>query len=268
MRSGSVLFDFLGNSEEDITEPARFNTTRYGGFLQVNYRHRDLASLDLNHNARDWRGIFIGGNLGGAWGSNAWSDPFGATEGADGFVNVAGFGDKISSSGPMGGDNLNINWQTDEWVYGMSGTVSASDIRGENTLFSGLGGINGQSKINYLGTVVGRLGHVLNDSPIYVNAGTAVLNTQYTLNANTSAVILGDASQSLSTWGWSIGAGLEYAFNHRWSSSVEYDYIGMPKQTIAFPTIQLINEQNMTVNQSVNLVKVSVNYNLGLWTES
>ncbi len=127
---------------------------------------------------------------------------------------------------------------------------------------------------------------------------TAVLNTQYTLNANTSAVILGDASQSLSTWGWSIGAGLEYAFNDRWSSSVEYDYIGMPKQTIAFPTIQLINEQNMTVtrlyekfpppnprgadrgdsavgffikssfNQSVNLVKVSVNYKLGLWTES
>jgi len=81
-------------------------------------------------------------------------------------------------------------------------------------------------------------------------------NTQYTLNANTSAVILGDASQSLSTWGWSIGAGLEYAFNDRWSSSVEYDYIGMPKQTIAFPTIQLINEQNMTVNQSVNLGSV------------
>ena len=254
--------------------------------------------VDLNHNARDWHGIFIGGNFGGAWGSNAWSDPFGATEGADGFVNVAGFGDKISSSGPMGGGNLNINWQTDDWVYGVSGTVSASDIRGENTLFSGLGGINGQSKINYLGTVEGRLGHVLNDSLIYVNAGTAVLNTQYTLNANTSAVILGDASQSLSTWGWSIGAGLEYAFNDRWSSSVEYDYIGMPKQTIAFPTIQLINEQNMTVtrlyekfpppnprgadrgdsavgffikssfNQSVNLVKVSVNYKLGLWTES
>ncbi len=264
MRSGGVLFDFLGNSEEDIAEPARFNTKRYGGFLQVNYRHRDLASLDLNHNAKDWSGVLIGGNLGGAWGNNSWLNPFGATEGADGFVNVAGFGDSISSSGPLGGGNLNINWQTDDWVYGVGGTVSASDIFGENTLFSGLGGINGQSKINYLGTVVGRLGHVLNDSLIYVNAGTAVVNTQYTLNANTSAVILGDESQTLSTWGWTIGAGLEYAFNDRWSSGVEYDYMVMPNQTIVFPTIQFINEQNMIVNQSVNLVKLSVNYKLGI----
>ncbi|MGV3740344.1 MAG: outer membrane protein [Gammaproteobacteria bacterium] len=252
MRTGTVTFDFIGNPEE-LIEPARFNTTRYGGFLQVSYRHGDLHSPDLDHSMRNWEGVFVGGNIGGAWGSSTWSDPFGSTEGAPGFVNVAGFGDNISSSGPLGGGNLNINWQNEQWVYGIAGSINASDIRGENTLFSGIGGINGQSKTNYFGTIVGRLGRTLNDSLIYINSGTAVLNTQYTLNGNTGALALGINQETVSTWGWTIGTGLEFTFNDNWSSSIEYEYLGIPN---------VINEDNANVNQSLNLVKVGVNYRL------
>lgn len=252
MRTGTVLFDFIGDPEE-LIEPARFNTTRYGGFLQVNYKHRDLHSLDLDSSVKNWEGVFIGGNVGGVWGNSSWSDPFGSSEGAPGFVNVAGFGDDISSSGPLGGGNLNINWQNEQWVYGIAGSINASDIRGENTLFSGIGGINGQSKINYLGTIVGRLGRVLHDSLIYINSGTAVLNTQYTLNGNTGALALGTSQETTNAWGWTIGAGLEFAFNDHWTSSVEYEYFGIPN---------VITEDNSNINQSLNLVKVGVNYRL------
>lgn len=262
MHNGSVLFDFIGDPDV-ISEPARFPTSRYGGFLEVNYRHPEVPTLDVNHKPMHWTGIFIGGNVGSAWGSSTWSDPFGATEGAAGYVNVAGFGDHISSSGPLGGGNLTLNWETDRGVYGVAGSISAADIRGENTLFSGLGGINGQTKINYLSTIVGRVGRILNESLIYVNAGTAVMNTQYNLTGNTGALILGNESQTLNTWGWTIGAGLDYAFNDRWISSVEYVYLGFPNRAVSFPNMALINEQNLTLSQSVNLVKVSVNYKLG-----
>jgi opacity protein-like surface antigen len=258
MHTGTILFDFIGDPEE-IIEPARFNTTRYGGFLQINYRQRDPSSVEFEYQPRSWQGLFIGGHVGGAWGQDAWSDPYGSTPGQPGYINVAGFGDHIASSGPLGGGNLNFNWQTDHWVYGISSSFSASDIQGENTLFSGLGGINGQAKINYLGTIGGRLGHTLNESLLYINAGTAVLNTQYVLNANTGALASGTANQTLNTWGWTIGAGLEYAINDIWSSGVEYDYLGMPEQTV-----DLIEAQKITVNQSVNLVKVFVNYKLGV----
>lgn len=261
MHTGSVEFDFIGDPDI-VTEPARFNTTRYGGFLQVKYRHRERQVLDSNRST-NWQGVFIGGNIGGAWGTSAWSDPFGITAGAPGYVNVPGFGDNISSSGPLGGGNLSISWQTADWVYGVGANLSATDIRGENTLFSGLGGINGQTKINYLGTIVGKFGHVLHDSLLYINAGTAVVNTQYTLNANTNVYLLGYETQTKSTWGWTVGAGLEYAFSDRWSSGVEYDYLGLPSQAIAFPNVLVINDYTITANQSVSLVKLSVNYKLG-----
>lgn len=262
MHTGSVEFDFVGNPEV-ISEPARFNTTRYGGFLQINYRHREHPTFDLNTNGQHWQGVFLGGNIGGAWGNSEWSDPFGATPGAPDYINTPGFGDHIASSGPLGGGNLAFNWQTANWVYGVAGSLAATDIRGENTLFSGLGGINGQTKINYLGTLVGRLGHVLYDSLLYINAGTNVVNTQFTLNANTSEYLWGSETQTQSNWGWTIGAGLEYAFNDRWSSTVEYNYLGLPSQAVAFPNVQIINDDTITANQSVNLVKLSVNYKLG-----
>ncbi len=43
-------------------------------------------------------------------------------------------------------------------MYGIAASISKADIRGENTLFSGFCGINGQEIGNYLGTVVGRIG--------------------------------------------------------------------------------------------------------------
>lgn len=261
MHSGTLVFDFLGDPDI-IVEPAHFNTTRYGGFLQVNYRHRDLPSLDITQPSNNWQGIYIGGSVGSAWSQNAWSDPFGMTAGNGGYVNAPGFGDHISSSGPLGGGVVNFNWQTEQWVYGIGGSMNGCDIRGENTLFSGLGGINGQSIIRYFGTIVGRLGHVFNDSLIYINTGTAILNTQYNLNGNTAALTLGTDTQVMNNWGWTVGAGLDYAFNDHWSSNVEYEYIGMPNTNIAFPNLQVINQYNIAVNQSINLVKVGVNYKL------
>lgn len=258
MHNGSLIFDFLGDPEV-FSEPARFNTTRYGGFLQINYHHPDSTMMSEYQEPMDWQGIFIGGNVGSAWGNSNWSDPFSWTEAEPGFINVAGFGDHITSSGPVGGGNVMINWQTKDWVYGLTGSISAADIRGDNTLFSGLGGINGQSKINYLGTLGGRVGRAFNRSLIYINGGASVLNTQFTLTGNTGALILGNETQTVTTWGGSIGAGLEYAFDENWASSVEYDYLDLPKTNVAFPNVQLINEQNISVNQSLNMVKLAVN---------
>lgn len=256
MHNGSVLFEFIGDSDV-ISEPARFNTTRYGGFLQINYHHQDPHSLSFNPSPMQWDGLFVGVQVGGAWGNNTWSDPFGASIGGEGYVNSAGFGDSISSSGPLGGGSLNLNWQKEDWVYGVGGSISGSDIRGENTVFSGIGGINGQSNTNYLGTLVGRLGYVLNDSLIYIHAGTAVLNTQYTLTGSTVLFVSDETDPTLSTWGWTVGAGLEYAFNDRWISSVEYEYIGLPKQSI----FQL-EDQTINADQSLNVIKVGIGYKL------
>lgn len=261
MHSGSVIFDFLGDSETFL-EPARFNTNRYGGFLQISYRPTKLKNTDVMAELVDWTGLFVGGNLGGAWAKSHWSDPFGSTPGLSGFTNVAGFGDQIPATGPLAGGNLYLTYQAGSLVYGVGGSLSATDIRGENTLFSGLGGINAQTKTNYLSTMAGRVGTVFHHSLFYVDGGAATLNTQYTFNGNTGILTLGAGSQTINTWGWTGGVGAEYALSPRWTSSVEYNYIDMPNQAVSLPTVALMNTKPITAHQVLSLFKLSVNYKL------
>lgn len=265
MHNGSLNFDFLGTNGS-IAEPARFNTERYGIFLQLNYREKKSHSLDMNSLPISWKGIVMGGHLGGAWGKSDWSDPFNATNALGGLTNVAGFGDQIRSTGSLGGIDINYNWQADKVVYGVGASMSAADIRGENTLFSGIGGINGQTTINYLGTVVGKIGTTLNRSLFYINAGRALLNTTYSMNGNTNALSLGAGSETINSWGWTAGAGVEYALTNHWVSNVEYDYIHVPSRTLSVSSIVLINSQRITANQSINVFKVGLNYKFDIFT--
>jgi len=258
MHNGSLLFDFLG-TDDLIEEPARFNAERYGVFLQVNYHPLDLDTVQSDSDAVNWNGLFIGGSLGGAWSNSDWSDPFASTILA-GYVNAAGFGDYVRSSGPLGGLDLHLNWQTGHLVYGLAGSISGADIRGDNTIFSGIGGINGHEQSNYLGTLVARLGTTLNRSLLYLNAGGAVLNTQYTILGNTAILNLGWGTQELNTWGWTGGVGVEYALTDSWNTSVEYDYITIPNHALSFPTVAVINEQNSSNHKNLSLFKLGVNY--------
>ncbi|TAL66331.1 MAG: porin family protein, partial [Legionella sp.] len=259
MRNGQVLFDFLGDTDELITEPARFNADRYGVFLQVNY-HPKQSTLIQSESAPSWKGIFIGGSVGGVWSHSYWSDPFASTPAAPGYFNVSGFGDDIYATGALGGVELRLSGQTGQLVYGVAANISGANIRGENTLFSGLSGINGQEISNYLMTIVARVGTPLNRSLFYINAGRAVLHTEYNINANNNVVTLGVGSQTIKRWGWTGGVGVEYAFNDSWSTNVEYDYVRIPNANLSFPAVELNNDQPISAYKNMNLFKVGFNY--------
>jgi hypothetical protein len=104
-------------------------------------------------------GLYVGASLGGGWSNDRWSDQFGSTPGAFGFFNVAGFGDTTHATGPLGGGLIGYNVQSGQWVLGVEADASAADLRGENTCFSGLVGLNCQRVVDALGTVAGRLGY-------------------------------------------------------------------------------------------------------------
>lgn len=262
MHNGHLLFDFLGE-DELIKEPARFNAERYGVFLQVKYHAKPFYEISDKPERVNWNGLFIGGNLGGAWSNSYWSDPFSSTIGSTGAVNIAHFGNKIHSTGPLAGMDMYLNWQTGHLVYGVGGSISGADIRGENTIFSGIGGNNGQEKSHYIGTVVARLGTTLDRSLIYLNTGGAVLSTQYNITGNTGILNLGVGSQTQSTWGWTGGVGVEYALANSWNTSVEYDYIRIPNHNLSFPTVELINEQHIVAHQNMGIFKLGVNRKFG-----
>lgn len=261
MRDGMLDFDFLNEpTPTPIQEPSRFTMERFGVFAQANYHWDDNASMpELGHEVVNWRGFYIGGYLGGGWGDDNWSDPFGPTEDT-GFINVARVGDSTHATGPLGGVQIGYDWQKDTLVLGIGVDASAANIRGENTCFSGLGGINCERIVNTLGTITGKFGYALDRSLFYGKAGGAWTNTSYRLNGFTNALILGEENTHRYAWGWTLGAGVDHAITQHWISFFEYDYVKIPAKTVAFPDVAIVNTQNIKISQSLNLIKVGLKY--------
>ena len=269
MRTGTMTFNFLGSSSPPDVEPARFTAERYGVFVQTSYKWGDtalraapmptkapvLAAVPMN-----WTGFYIGGHLGGGWSNDGWTDPFPTAPSGLGRIDIAGFGDTIHATGPLAGGQIGYNLQSGQWVFGIQADASASGIRGENTCFSGLGGINCERYINALGTLTSRAGYAWDRSLAYVKGGAAWTNTTYGLNANTQLVTLGTGTTSVTVWGWTAGGGVEYALTDAWTALLEYDRIEMPNRTVAFPTVAVINAQSIAMRQWIDVVKLGVNY--------
>jgi opacity protein-like surface antigen len=275
MRKGTVTFNFSGDTEPAPVEPARFAAERFGVFLQAAYHWGDKTT-GLRPGAMptkapvapmNWTGIYLGGYAGGGWSDDPWSDPFGSMPRLFA-TDIAGFGDTTHVTGPLGGGQINANWQTAGWVFGLQLEASATDLRGENTCFSGLGGINCQSIINSISAVSGRVGFAWNRSLIFAKFGEAWTNTTYNLNGNTRARWLGTDSTDVIASGWVAGAGFEYALSDSWTTTFEYEHVNIDS-VVAFPTIALINAQNISIKQSIDILKLGINYkfNWGFPTE-
>jgi opacity protein-like surface antigen len=93
-----------------------------------------------------------------------------------------------------------------------------------------------------------------------LKGGAAWANSTYNLFANTLAENRGTGSTTLDTRGWTIGVGIEYAVTNQWIAVAEYDHIGLPSTIAPFPTVATINTQSISIKQSIDLLKVGVNY--------
>lgn len=93
-----------------------------------------------------------------------------------------------------------------------------------------------------------------------MKGGGAWTNTTYNLYGNTSVVTRGNGSTRINQWGWTVGGGIEYALTNIWSTFLEYDHVDMPGTTVPFPTVAVINAQNISVRQSADVFKLGVNY--------
>ena len=167
-----------------------------------------------------------------------------------------------SATGPLAGGQIGANWQLGHWVLGVQGDGSWADLRGENTCFSGLGGLNCQRFVDALGSVAGRVGFAWNRSLLYAKAGGAWIDTTFGLQGNTNAQLLGNGLSRAAAFGWLAGSGLEYAITNTWTTTFEYDHIGTDSITVPFPMVGIVNAQNIGVRQSVDIAKLGLNYKL------
>lgn len=199
----------------------------------------------------NWTGCYIGAHAGYGWGRKDMNPD-----------NIYGNGfweSAFNVDGWLAGGQLGCNYQfpSSNWVVGIDGSISATDIRG-----SGLDGyvpggpFYDTAKVKDLGSITGRIGwngwnpqHLL-----YVKGGWAWAKDDF-VNSFPEAIPY-TANQDRT--GWTVGAGWEWAFAPRWSAFLEYDHYDFGTKNV----VDNYGDDPFAIKQTIETVKVGVNFRL------
>ena len=185
-----------------------------------------------------WTGIYVGGQIGYAWGSgNNYFNGFDPFFNGGTYLNSNLGGS--SPNGVIGGAHVGYQIQLPQWsifsssgvVLGLEGSVDGTSLTNTGTLFFPDGTtISAHSNTDIQGSIRGRFGFAWDRVLIYATGGVAFggFNTDITL-ANSGAVNGGfpfyaNGNVSTTRVGWTVGGGLDYAVTNNWSIFAEYRY--------------------------------------------
>jgi outer membrane immunogenic protein len=231
---------------------------------------KTVAPVFAQAPAFSWTGFYIGVNAG--WGSADFNRSAAANRAffpanlADG-TDIAGTR-KINANGFTGGAQLGYNYQIGSFVLGLEGDFnlfSAKKSVGPE-LSPGIVSYSSASKVEWLATVRPRLGVAFDRFLVYATGGFAFASVKVSDQFNyipSGAPGIGLAATSSNTrTGYTIGAGLEYAFTNNLTVKAEYLFVDLGKTSYVhgavpgFPT-STVNMENKT---RLNIVRAGVNY--------
>lgn len=156
-----------------------------------------------------WTGFYVGLQAGYAWGSASATQ---YVTGTNTIIDVSGY----SPNGFVGGVHIGYNYQINNFVVGLEADLEGASINGR---FTYPNGDAWRSRVTVQGSIRGRAGVAVDRALFYVTGGLALSNLQ------DSGIDVGGATVSQSgRAGWTLGAGLEYAFTPNWTARVEYRY--------------------------------------------
>lgn len=185
-----------------------------------------------------WTGFYVGANAGYSFGNNGKS----VTTGTPGFLALGGAEIPGSlntrSSGFAGGGQIGYNYQTGPYVLGVEGDIDYVDQK-KTASFTGAGTALGtpittsfSKKLDYLGTVRGRVGYAFDRFLVYGTGGLAFGDVKTSAAVTTPTGFAWSGSKSDTRVGYAIGGGVEYAFTDNISLRGEYLYYDLGRQRI------------------------------------
>jgi outer membrane immunogenic protein len=125
-------------------------------------------------------------------------------------------------------------------------------------------------KANWLLTLRPRLGFVVGNALIYATGGLAGASEKYAHNyvvrALTTAIEVDEVSAT--RWGWTVGAGIDYALSYGWSLRGEYLYTDLGNVTDRARVFDnLFGPLNTVFDHDIklrfNTLRVGLNYKFG-----
>ncbi len=212
-----------------------------------------------------WTGFYVGIN--GGYGGDRINN-YGYDTGTG-----ALFQNSAASSGFLGGGQVGYNWQfpTSNVVLGLEADIQASSIKAEYSASVIAGGaaagLDAGTKIDWFGTVRGRLGYGFGQVLPYFTGGFAYGETKSF--AYGAAGFGAGAAAAYSTTkdptGWTLGAGLEYAITHNLTVKAEYLYVNLGKSLIYASPDGLGGVAALSDRANFNVVRAGLNYKFDFW---
>ena len=234
------------------------------------------SSTTATKSTYDWTGVYVGGFVGGATGSDVSNTP--SLE--DGLLwNYPGDANNNYSTkaGFIGGGTVGYNWQIGKTPYlvGLEGEYGYLGQKGGKTdpnaaLNNAYYGYSDNSQSSTTigadygyGLVGGRLGYALDRSLIYIKSG-AVFTTVNSSWSDTAYGLNGTSNKATTT-GYALGAGFEYALPFKYFTNVsvktEYLYFGIPTSaTLVTPLDCGCDIANTQTTSGIHTAKIGVNY--------
>ena len=188
--------------------------------------------------AYDWTGFYVGGHVGYGWADKSWQDSFGL------------FGLSHQAKGFLGGGQAGFNYQIGQFVVGVEGDMSWSGMSGStNALASTF-----NTDVDWTATLTGRLGMAFDRWLVYGKGGAAWARDRYSTNFYTFP----GTEVTDTRLGWTVGAGVEYAFAPQWTAKLEYNYMDFGTRNVSFAP-----GFSTDIDQQIHAVKLGVNYKFG-----
>jgi outer membrane immunogenic protein len=206
-----------------------------------------------------WTGCYVGANFGMGAGHIQWTDtqPDGNIDGNPATARTA----HTDMSGGVAGGQIGCDMEFPaSIVLGIAGSFDASDVTGTNQdQFNAPWTL--RDHIDWYSTITGRLGAAVNNVLLYGKGGAVFAHNNFEIE--NSGVTLGTPSDV--RLGWTVGAGVEWAFSPNWSAVIEADYYSFENKTETFNLVPGFINAPTTINvaPSFETFTLGVNYRFG-----
>jgi outer membrane immunogenic protein len=173
--------------------------------------------------AYDWTGFYMGLNAGAAWNRSSIdvTDIGGAVPAA---LVATVDGEQTVFSG---GGQIGYNWQMDSLVLGLETDLNYLGFSDDESRSSGLATADFDIKANWFGTARARLGFAADNMLFYATGGLAYGHVKASGQIDDGAGSVFSGSESNVNWGYTVGGGMEYAFDENWILGAEYLYVDL-----------------------------------------
>jgi outer membrane immunogenic protein len=202
-----------------------------------------------------WTGCYAGGQVGGGFGQKDLNDSAGIVSPLTGFTSA-----NLNISGYMLGGQIGCDYQfASNWVAGVEGSATGGNIGGSTTVAVPGDNATFSEKTDLLTSATVRVGYAWNDWLLYAKGGVAWASDRY----SAFDVLATYDFEGLETrFGWTAGAGVEWALWNDWSIKLEYDYYGFGTRGVTFIDNVSAAVGPLDIKQSIQVVKLGVNLHI------